>query len=197
MNVPPTDLRDELCLIVNASAWFQRALRAASELGLSSWCIGAGAVRNVVWDHLHGYAEPSYLADIDLAYFDSTETAGEEQVHQARIERYCPDYPWEVTNQAHVHHWFEDHFGHAVAPLRSLQEAVASWPEFATCVGVTLDVGGHVEVIAPHGLDDLFSMHVRRNPARVSLDTFRRRTATKRYSQRWPLVTVVEGDYAA
>ncbi|MEQ8484866.1 MAG: nucleotidyltransferase family protein [Pseudomonadales bacterium] len=197
MNVPPTDLKDELCQIVNASAWFQRALRAARELGLPSWCIGAGAVRNLVWDHLHGYAEPSSLADVDLAYFDSTEVAGEERVHQLRIEQYCSDFPWEVTNQAHVHLWYEHHFGHAVAPLRSLHEAVASWPEFATCVGVTQDADGRVQVISPHGLDDLFSMKVRRNPVRVSIDTFRRRTETKRYAQRWPLVTIVEGGYAA
>ena len=50
------------------------------------------------------------------------------------VERLCPDVPWEVTNQAHVHLWFEEHFGHAVPPLSSLSDAVASWPEYATSV---------------------------------------------------------------
>jgi hypothetical protein len=49
-----------------------------------------------------------------------------------------------------------------------------------------------MHVIAPLGLDDLFAMVVRRNPARVSLATYRQRVADKRYAQRWPRVTVIE-----
>jgi hypothetical protein len=32
---------------------FMAQLRAVRSLGLASWCIGAGAVRNLVWDALH------------------------------------------------------------------------------------------------------------------------------------------------
>jgi hypothetical protein len=101
-----------------------------------------------------------------------------------------PDTPWEVTNQAAVHHWFENYFGHAVEPLTSLQEAVASWPEYATSVGLCLHADDSIEVIAPHGLDDLFNCVVRRNPARVSLATYRQRTTQKNYTARWPRVTI-------
>ncbi|WP_154356520.1 nucleotidyltransferase family protein [Duganella aquatilis] len=48
-----------------------------------------------------------------------------------------------------------------------------------------------IAVIAPHGLDDLFNCIVRRNPARVSIDTYRQRTAQKNYAARWPRVTVI------
>ncbi|MCD9028654.1 nucleotidyltransferase family protein [Luteimonas sp. BDR2-5] len=170
-----------------------QALRAARALALPSWCIGAGAVCNLVWDHLHGYPSPSFLADIDLAYFDPDEPPGRERDHQAEMERICPGMPWEVTNQAHVHLWFERHFGHAVPPLRSLHDAVASWPEFATSVGIGLGADGTVQIIAPLGLDDLFAMRIRRNPARVSVETFRQRIAGKRYTDRWPRVEIVAG----
>jgi hypothetical protein len=90
-----------------------------------------------------------------------------------------------------VHLWFEQHFGHPVAPLQSLTEAVASWPEFATAVGLSLDDEDHLHVIAPHGLADLFAMIVRRNPVRVSAATYRERVASKRYTQRWPQVRVI------
>jgi hypothetical protein len=83
------------------------------------------------------------------------------------------------------------HFGHPVAPLRSLTEAVASWPEYATAVGLWLDDEDRIRVIAPHGLADLFAMVVRRNPVRVSVETYRQRVAAKRYAQRWPRVRVV------
>ena len=48
------------------------ALTAVRELNLESRCIGAGAVRNLVWDSLHGYAQPSALSDVDVAYFDAS-----------------------------------------------------------------------------------------------------------------------------
>jgi hypothetical protein len=146
----------------------------------------------MVWDHLHSFTTPSSLSDIDFAYFNEIGIgAGAEENVQAKLQAALPNVPWEATNQATVHLWFEQHFGHVVAPLRSLHESVASWPEYATSVALTLSQDGKLEVIAPHGLTDLFSMHVRRNPARVSLETYHRRIEQKRYAERWPKVTVV------
>jgi uncharacterized protein len=172
----------QLRALVRETPWFMHALQAARALGLARWCIGAGALRNLVWDALHGHAKPSALADVDLAYFDAA--------NQRRLVERCPNLPWEVTNQAGVHLWFEAHFGHAVEPLRSLEDAVASWPEPATAVGVWLDRYDALQVIAPHGLADLLGMRVRRNPVRVSVETYRQRCASKRYAERWPRVVV-------
>jgi uncharacterized protein len=184
----------ELIRLAALTPWFAAALRSVRELGLPQGCIGAGAVRNLVWDHLHGFAEPSALADVDVAYFDADEPPGQEREHQRRLCARHGALPWEVTNQAHVHLWFEAHFGHAVPPLRSVEEAVASWPETATAVALRLSAAGGVEVIAPLGLEDLFAMRVRRNPARVSVQTYRERIASKRYAERWPRVEIVSAD---
>lgn len=168
------------------------ALRAVRELGLESWCIGAGAVRNLVWDALHELSTPSALADVDVAYFDSSTLAPERDAElQSRLVAMLPAVPWEVTSQAAVHVWFESYFGHAVPPLRSMEEAVGSWPEYATSVGLTLNADDTIKVIAPHGLDDLFDVVVRRNLTRASVETYRQRVAQKRYAERWPRVTVV------
>jgi len=178
--------------ITRASPWLMAALRAVRGLGLASWCIGAGAVRNAVWDHLHGHAVPSALADVDVAIFDAADLSAErERAMQRQLGALLPGVPWEVTNQAGVHLWFEAHFGHPVPPLTSLGEAVASWPEYATAVGLWLDDDDRVQVIAPHGLADLFGLVVRRNPVRVSLATYHQRVASKRYAERWPRVTVL------
>ena len=190
METPPDAAR--LAALARATPWFMQALVQVRALGLREWCIGAGAVRNLVWDALHGHAEPSALADVDVAYFDAADhSAARDASLQRELQARAPDTPWEVTNQAGVHLWFEQHFGHPVAPLHSLAEAVASWPEYATATGLWLDEQDHVHVIAPHGLADLFAMVVRRNPARVSVETYRARIASKRYAQRWPRVTVV------
>lgn len=171
------------------------ALQAVRGLGLADACIGAGAVRNLVWDALHGKTRPSALSDIDVAYFDAgfdraDHGAARDAALQSRLQALRPDLPWEVTNQAAVHLWFEAHFGHAVAPLRSLEDAIASWPEYATAVGLRLEADDTITVLAPLGLDDLFGCIVRRNPARVSLETYRRRIVEKRYAERWPGVRI-------
>lgn len=185
-------MEEHLCHLARSSEWFAPALRAVRQLGLASWCIGAGAVRNLVWDDLHGYATPTHLADLDVAYFDASDLTPERDAElQRQLSAALPQVRWEVTNQAAVHRWFEDYFGHAVEPLPSLHAAVASWPEYATAVGLCLHPNDELEVIAPHGLEDLFACIVRRNPARVSIQTYRLRTEQKKYAARWPLVTVV------
>jgi hypothetical protein len=188
----PSD-QQRLLALARATPWFMQALAHVRALHLSAWCVGAGAVRNLVWDALHAHAAPSTLADIDVAFFDASDLSpARDAALQDRLSAASPGTPWEVTNQAGVHLWFERHFGHAVAPLRSLDEAVASWPEYATAVGLWLDAADCLHVIAPYGLDDLFGMVVRRNPARASLATYRERVASKRYAQRWPRVRVMD-----
>ena len=102
-----------------------------------------------------------------------------------------PDFPWEVTNQAGIHRFLTDASGAAPPPFRSLEEAVASWPETATSVAVRLNPDDSIGVIAPLGLRDLFDLVIRRNPARVSVATYQKRIADKRYTERWPRVRVI------
>ncbi|MFZ6647658.1 nucleotidyltransferase family protein [Undibacterium sp. TJN25] len=192
MHSSSSELHARLISITRASPWFMPALHAVRALELASWCIGAGAVRNMVWDALHGFAAPSALPDIDVAYFEASGLApANEGALQARLAAGMPGVPWEVTNQAAVHLWFENYFGHEVAPLASLEQAVGSWPEYATCVGLALNDDA-IQVIAPHGLDDLFSLTVRHNPARASVENYHQRLEQKRYRERWPMVRIIE-----
>jgi len=172
---------------------FWQLLQAVRDSGLPNWCIGAGAVRSLVWDHLHGqpWQRP---ADIDIAYFDPTDlTAAGERGWAERLDATAPDIPWELTNQARVHVWYQQAYGVAVAPFPSLLDALASWPETATCVGLTLSPQGEIAVLAPYGLDDLFALTVRHNPTRVSVAQYRQRLAAKRWTQRWPKLTILPG----
>jgi hypothetical protein len=128
---------------------------------------------------------------VDLVYFCAADLSpARDAALQRSLAEQLPELPWEVINQAGVHLWFEAHFGHAVEPLQSLADAIATWPEPATAVGVWLDGDDVLHVIAPHGLGDLLGMRVRRNPARVSVQTYRERCAAKRYEARWPRVVV-------
>jgi uncharacterized protein len=206
-------LEQRLIAITRATPWFMAALVAVRatlhanlranlrDTGLTPWCIGAGAVRTMVWDALQPSASARLaaiptalptLSDIDVAYFDADNLSQTQDAQlQAQLAARLPGMPWEVTNQAGVHQWFESYFGYPVRALQSLEDAVASWPEYASAVGLTLNADDTISVIAPHGLDDLFAMRIRRNPVRVSVQTYRQRIAQKQYASRWPGVTVV------
>jgi uncharacterized protein len=171
-----------------------QALALVRDSGLPEAVIGAGAVRNLVWDHLHGYAVPTEVRDIDVAFFDPSDLTHERDTEAERTLRaMAPELPWQAKNQAAVHTWFARKFGYAVEPLTSIEDAVATWPETATCVALALLADDTLRVVAPYGLDDLFGMVLRRNPRRVTLAEFRRRVATKRIAETWPRVRVIDG----
>ncbi|MDS1138911.1 nucleotidyltransferase family protein [Pusillimonas sp. SM2304] len=185
-----THYEQQLCGLVESSAQLMAALRAVHSLGLSSWCIGAGAIRSLVWDTLHGFQEPSYVEDVDVAYFDADAPIDQDSKLQERLHKALPTLSWEVTNQAHVHRWFADTLGQVVSPLVSLEDGLATWPEYATCVGIYLDDDEALQVIAPYGLDDLFGLRVRHNPRRASVSTFMHRVKSKKFAERWPRLLI-------
>lgn len=45
--------------------------------------------------------------------------------------------------------------------------------------------------VAPHGLDDLFDLRVRHNPARAAVEQFLARHTGKLWLEQWPLLSVV------
>lgn len=185
--------RLQLVALVRQCPELMHALRAGRSLGLSSWCIGAGVLRNLVWDHLHGHGEATPCDDLDLVYFDPDDlNPATEARLRAQLLSCCPNSVWDVTNQAAVHLWYATRFGQEVEPLPSLVDGLATWPEYATAVGVCLTAQDEIEVLAPFGLDDLFNMLVRHNPARVSADAYRSRVLAKRFAQRWPRVVVFD-----
>lgn len=179
--------------MVAASDELMAALRAVRSLGLRSWCIGAGAIRSLVWDTLHGFDRRSAVEDLDVVYFDVEASPEHDAGLENQLRSAMPGFNWEVTNQAAVHRWFAAALGQVVPPLASLEEGVATWPEFATCVGVWLNEDGSLGVVAPHGLDDLFALRVRHNPLRASVATYRQRVAAKRFGERWPRLLVEMG----
>lgn len=184
--------RNRLVEIVRSTPWLMRALQAVRSVGAPDACIGAGAIRATVWDFMHGYTTPSLVADVDVAYFDASDLSAEAQERYRRqLAVREPSLVWDVVNQAAVHLWYERMFGTPVAPLESVEDGIASWPETATAVGVRLDAADRLHVIAPLGLSDLFDGVIRRNPRRVSASQFRARVEAKRYHDQWPMVRVV------
>lgn len=182
-----------LCSILQANAWFMQILKTVRTCNLPDWYVGAGVIRNIVWDHLHHYTAPTPVRDVDVVFFDPDDRRPERDAEvQATLQAQVPSVPWEVTNQAAVHLWYEAVFGVPVLPLTSSADGVGTWPETATSIAVRLGDADGLQIVAPCGLHDLIGLVMRRNPRRVTVDQFRQRLYTKRIIEKWPLVQVVE-----
>ena len=182
---------NRLSEILLADDWFVSVLEAErSVLGDSAY-VTAGAIRDVVWDQLSGFADHDSVDDVDIVYFDPFDVSQErDKRYELELASVLPNEKWEVTNQAGVHNWYHLRFGERSPPYTSLEHAISTYPEFAVCIAVRLSVEGELAVIAPHGLDDLFNMKVRRNPTQVTEREFRSRLARKNNYRRWLQVEI-------
>lgn len=193
MLAPPEDPHAAtLRRLVLAHPPLVRWLHAARDHGPTDGCIGAGVVRSLVWNHLHGYPAGSHApADVDFVYHDPADlTAGHEASVAKRLSAAAPDAAWEVVNQARVHLWHRDSAGVAPPSAASLTAGIATWPETATCVAVRLTRDGLVDIIAPHGLADLFGLVLRPSPA-ADRQAYASRLVAKRHAEIWPRLTVI------
>ncbi len=188
------NLETQLLAILREHAWFMEALDVVSYSGLSQGCIGAGIIRNIVFDYIDGETATP-IRDVDVAYFDLSDLSERKDIEYGDVLKgHMPNIPWEVTNQAAVHLWYHRIFGYRVAPVKCLEEAIATWPETCTAVAVTKVSRDEYKVYAPFGLEDLFGMVVRRNPARCDVKTYNARISSKQYDRRWKSVEVISED---
>lgn len=177
--------------IVEQTPWLMQALELARDTRLPDAWIGAGAIRDVVWEARFGPPASRVAADIDLVYYDAMQ-------HDRRLEQTLADtleqktgLKWDVTNQAMVHTWYEASYGIALQPYQSSADAIACWPETATCIAARLTQDDTIEVLAPLGLDDLLSGVIRHNTALVTEAMFDQRIAQKNWQARWPALRLL------
>jgi hypothetical protein len=184
-------LETKLLAILSEHPWFMAALDAVADLGLSQWCIGAGVIRNIVFDYLDG-GTTTPIRDVDVAYFDpSALSEHKDREYEDTLRFRMPNIPWEVTNQAAVHLWYQKKFGYRVSPVNGIEQAVATWPETCTAVAVTKANKDEYKVYAPCGLENLFGMVIRRNSVRVDLRTYNARISNKQYDRCWKSVRII------
>lgn len=174
--------------ILEADARRMEALAAVAVLGLSDGWIGAGFVRDAVWDHLHGYPASPPTGDVDVLWFaPDVADADLDRALERKLRALLPGFDWSVKNQARMHSRNGD------VPYASVADAMAHWPETATAVAARISEW-LVEVNAPLGLDDLFSLRLRPTAAFAGAKhtIFRDRLSSKRWTGRYPLLTVVD-----
>jgi hypothetical protein len=165
--------------------WRMKCLYAAAELNLEDWSLAAGFLRNLCWDHLHGYSSLSALNDVDLVYFDPERTDESADLEfQAELEQEYPEIPWSVKNQARMH------LRNNHPPYLNTLHAMSFWPETATAIGVHLE-DGNIQLRAAYGFEDLLDLRIRKSPNCTLSDEFlTNRIESKNWLQKWPSLMV-------
>ncbi|MDC9580529.1 nucleotidyltransferase family protein [Xenorhabdus sp. PR6a] len=164
-----------------------KILYAVRALELNDGWIGAGFVRDAVWDQLHGYGLSPVYGDVDVVWFDCEHCSPDHVSYlEDRLRKQLPSLDWSVKNQARMHQRNRDH------PYTSTGNALLHWPETATAVAVRLGKEG-LDITAPYGLSDLFELRLRPTPAfeREKLDSFKQRVTTKQWLERYPRLKLI------
>jgi len=179
----------DIATLLEAAAGVRPLFETVARLDLPDGWIGAGLIRNAVWDALHGRDPVRGPADdVDVIYFDLLDTAGErDRVLESRLLALAPNIPWSVKNQARMH------LRNGDRPYRDISDAIAHWPETATAIAARLHQD-RIEVVAPHGIEDLLDLTVRPTPAfRHKMEIYRQRLREKDWPSRWPHLKLFEG----
>ena len=176
-----TDLTQQTITLLSNSPFHMDCLRAARQLDLPDWFLGAGFLRNAIWDHLHQKQVMTPLNDVDLVFFDRHHISPEfEEKTASKLREICPEVDWEVKNQARMH------LRHSHQPYLNTTEGISYWIEVPTCVGVRLTQDDEFEFTAPFGLEENWSLDVKVNPRYPRAELFRERVEKKRWLEIWP-----------
>lgn len=171
--------------IVRADDRMMGALAAAVTLDLPDWWIGAGFLRNKIWDTIEGVE--NLTTDVDLVYFDKSDKAREaELIHEQLLQKIASNYDWQVRNMARMHEQ------NGLEPYKSTADGIKYWPETATSVAVR-QVNDELDFLYCYGTDDLLNLVARPTPLFRSgrlLDVYKERMANKKWQQRWPNITI-------
>lgn len=195
-NQPPLndqELAQHLAILIAGSPTVMAVLTGIRALGLPDWRLFSGAVYQTVWNALTERDADHGIKDYDIGYFDpDTSWEAEDVVIKRTAGVFNPALAAkvEVRNQARVHLWFPEKFGESYPPLTRTDEALTRFVCPAFAVGVRLEDDDSLTVSAPFGLQDVFTMRLRRNPGRAISDAaFERVTASAHV--RWPELQIV------
>lgn len=177
---------NDILKLIADDEWMMGVLKHVRSLDLPDCWVGAGFVRNKVWDHLHGYAERTPLADVDVIYFNSSNIHEDEEKRlESVLSAADSTVPWSVKNQARMH------LLSGMPPYTSTEHALAAWVETPTAIAVRMGASDGLELLAPHGITDLVSLII--NPTPLSYNrpkVYEERIAAKQWQKQWPRLQI-------
>eukprot|EP01037_Dinobryon_pediforme_P005732 gene5732-5795_t len=166
-----------LTCLIQADAFRWHLLDVVRSLELPDCWIGAGFVRNAVWDHLHGRPPSPPDGDINVIWYDpATPDASGDRRHETALAGLVPGV---VCDR----------------PYTSASDAMRFWPETATAIAARRTRKEACEIAAPHGVADLLHLILQPTPhfAHRKRSIYEDRLASKQWTRRWPLLQRAAG----
>lgn len=185
---------EDLTGILKSDASIMHILRTVRGAHVPNWYVGAGVIRNAVWDRLHGKPNASPIRDIDCIYYSLDDL--DEDAIKEYLRNELPNVDWDIKNSRHVHEWYKTNKNIDRPQLSSSEEDIRQWPEIVTCIGVRLLDDDSLYIYAPYGLDDLMNMVWRPNLHKTyrspefAMKVFEERVIAKNVIERWPKVRI-------
>ena len=128
--------------------------------------LAGGAVYQTVFNYYHGYDLNYGIKDYDVIYFDNNNLSyeAEDQIikevkaffKESKVSLYL-----DIKNEARAHIWLKEKYGEEIDRYKNLDEVLRNWGFSACAIGIRLE-RGNIKVLAPYGLEDLFSMKIRK-----------------------------------
>jgi uncharacterized protein len=151
------------------------------------WLV-AGCLFQTVWNLQAGRPPAENIRDYDVFYFDDTDLSYEAEDRVIKqVTAAFADLPItiEVKNQARVHLWYRQRFGHDYPQLTASRDGIDRFLVACTCVGIECSGAAPAVVYAPDGFEDLYAGVLMANGG-ISAIRFKEKTMS--YRARWPFL---------
>ena len=87
--------------VVRRAPVSMEALEVARQVDAPDWLFCAGAIRDIVWDAMHGRPLDGRPLDVDVGFFDPCDlTPDRDEAVERALRAGAPELPWEAKNQA-------------------------------------------------------------------------------------------------
>jgi len=162
---------------------FITVLNALTAQGIPNAWLAGGALTQSYWNHQQGLPWHQGVKDFDVVYFAQESIEAQRQREQ-QLNATCPvAFDIDLKNQALVHTWYGQKFGHEIDPYESALEGIESWiPAFS--VGIALAATSQLKLYAPFSLADIYHQRVTPNKKVMSRQSYE--TLCEGYRRRWP-----------
>lgn len=179
----------EFLRVVRTNPFNAALLKRLRTCGPDRCFLVAGCLFQTWWNHLSDLPPEHGIRDYDVFYHDDADLSWEvEDAVIRRVRDAVTDLGIgvDVKNQARVHLWYEQRFGHPRERLRDCEDGINRYLVACTCVGIDVRTG---KLYAPNGLGDLGAGILRPNPKSGSPPKLFEAKA-RDYQERWPWLRI-------
>lgn len=189
-NKPLNEQTEILKQILFKNSKLKQVLEILQTTDLKDYYIAAGSINQTVFNYYHSFDMDYGIKDFDIVYYDQDTSYEKEDEIIKKIQSLTKDIDIEIDikNQARVHLWYKDKFGHEIPPYQKTEDAISKWGATITCIGVRLE-NNELIVYAPYGLNDIFNMIIR--PIKKDFKEEFYTTRAEKWSEKWPKLTVI------